>query len=362
MSPPLSVNLHTTPRDLPPDARWLLECHDSFFVQPAWWDATIAAALPDGAKPVFVAFRDRGRLAALLPMLRQGRRWAGLTTLYTYWFGPLFASDADQSSVFAALGRLTRAGGLTQLDALDPTTFDLPAARRGLARAGVLGLPFAHFGSWEQNVEGQDWATYLAGRDGRLRETIRRRLRDFSATPDARWDIHRGSAGAEAGIAAYASVAAHSWKGAEPFPDFNATLFRATMREGSLFMASLSLGERAVAAQAWAFRAGRATVLKLVHDENSPIRSAGTVLTALVVRDLFAAGGLKLLDFGRGDDAYKQSWVADRRQRVGLLLASPWHPAGAMAIARWTAGRLRHRLSGSAFRPGVLQTPNRHGE
>lgn len=172
-----------------------------------------------------------------------------------YWFAPLFAAGADQAAIFHALGRLTRSGGLARLDALDPAAFDPAAGRRGLLRAGVVGLPFDHIGNWEETVTGQTWDTYLARRDGRLRETLRRRMRDFAATADARWEIHRAAAGAEAGIAAYAYVEPRGWKGAEPFPAFNPTLFRAAMRDGALFMASLWAGDRPVAAQAWAFRA-----------------------------------------------------------------------------------------------------------
>lgn len=69
---PMTVNLYPTPRDLPPDARWMLERHDSFFVQLAWWDAPIAAALPRGVEAVFVALRDAGRLAALIPSFARG--------------------------------------------------------------------------------------------------------------------------------------------------------------------------------------------------------------------------------------------------------------------------------------------------
>jgi CelD/BcsL family acetyltransferase involved in cellulose biosynthesis len=50
------------------------------------------------------------------------------------------------------------------------------------------------------------------------------------------------------------------------------------------------------------------------------------------------------LDFGRGDDPYKQGWVSDRRQRIGLLLINPFRPAGLIALVRHALGRIKARL------------------
>jgi len=56
------------------------------------------------------------------------------------------------------------------------------------------------------------------------------------------------------------------------------------------------------------------------------------------------------LDFGRGDEAYKQLWVGQRRQRLGVMLADPRHPAGLLEMARQLAGRGR-RWAQSRFGP-----------
>ena len=68
--------------------------------------------------------------------------------------------------------------------------------------------------------------------------------------------------------------------------------------------------------------------------------SPGTVLTALMLRHLLDNEHVARIDFGRGDDAYKQGWAAERRQRVGVLLVDPWRPAGLMALLRHVSGRV----------------------
>jgi CelD/BcsL family acetyltransferase involved in cellulose biosynthesis len=101
-----------------------------------------------------------------------------------------------------------------------------------------------------------------------------------------------------------------------------------------------------VAAQYWILDQGgaHATVPKLFHLESERAASPGTVLTAMMVHHLIADEGVRTLDFGRGDDAYKAHWVSDRVQKIGLVLADPRHPAGLAALARQAASALVHRL------------------
>jgi CelD/BcsL family acetyltransferase involved in cellulose biosynthesis len=46
------------------------------------------------------------------------------------------------------------------------------------------------------------------------------------------------------------------------------------------------------------------------------------------------------IDFGRGDDPYKQGWASSRRQRIGVLLVNPWRLSGAVAWLRHGVGRI----------------------
>lgn len=266
----------------PPAALQLFERSGSFFGTPAWWRATTAAALPDGAEPCFLSVTLGDRPAAVFPMLRTGGAWQGLTTLYTYRYAPQLAAgltEAERLVVFTAFGRWLRGRGVTRLDCLDPDDPRHAALQAGLRAAGLVPLPFDHFGIWEETVAGCDWPAYLARRDGRLRETIRRRLRDVNAMLDARFAVLTSAADIAAATDAYDRVAAQSWKQAEPFPAFNRVLFREAAADGALFMTMLTLGETPVAVQAWAVWNRRATVLKLVHDEALGKLSPGTVLT-----------------------------------------------------------------------------------
>jgi hypothetical protein len=218
----------------------------------------------------------------------------------------------------------------------------------GLRAGGLRVAFFEHFGNWYEALpEGLSWEGYLAARPPSLRTTIDRKL--GRARRELRFEpLSALGPPLEVGIAAYKEVRARSWKPEEPFPDFDIALMRAAAAAGLLRLGVLrSAADGApVAAQYWVLDCGgrRATVLKLSHAEAARAASPGTVLTALMIQRLMAEDGVRELDFGRGDDLYKRLWVGARRQRIGLLLADPLHPAGFLALLRQAAGSWGQRL------------------
>ncbi len=85
---------------------------------------------------------------------------------------------------------------------------------------------------------------------------------------------------------------------------------------------------------------GQATVLKLAHDSAYKALSPGTLLTAMMIREMLDREHVDELDFGRGDDPFKQLWTGSRRQRIGLLLINPRRPTGLAALLRQMLGGL----------------------
>jgi CelD/BcsL family acetyltransferase involved in cellulose biosynthesis len=325
---------------LPPDAIALLEAAPGIFAAPSWWRTVLAHALPPGTVACFIVIRYGQRIAAVVPMLPG----SGLTTPYTCEYAPALAPGQDHVAAMTAFARLCRARGVTRLDAVPAEWDGLPALLAGARRAGLCALPFAHFGNWYEDVAGLDWAAYLLRRPGALRETVRRRLRRAERLDGARFDLLTRPEEMDTAAAAFESVYARSWKEPEPYPDFNVALIRAMARAGWLRFGLWSIGAEAVAVQLWVLRDDAATVLKLAHDEAYKAHSPGTVLTALMLRHLLDNERVARIDFGRGDDDYKQGWASQRRQRIGLLLVNPLRPAGAAALLRHAAGRLRARL------------------
>jgi CelD/BcsL family acetyltransferase involved in cellulose biosynthesis len=315
----------------------------------AWYETVLAYCVAADAAPRFVVCGPAGKALAVLPMQVEagGRRLTSLTTVYTCRYQPLCDPAADTATLaaaFIAFARYCRTWPTVRLDALDADAPWLPVLRDAAASAGLASRQFAHFGNWHERVAGLDWAGYLAARQGQLRETIRRRLAR-AGRDGGRFQLVTGGDALEAGIAAYQSVYARSWKPAEPFPQFNAALMRATAARGLLRLGLYWRNDQPVAAQFWIVEDAQATVLKLAHDESEKSLSPGTVLTALMLQHLLDQEHVGRIDFGRGDDAYKRLWANERRQRIGIVLANPRHPRGLAFLARHALGRLRQALA-----------------
>jgi len=312
----------------------------------AWYDALLAAALPPGAQPQFWMVSDAGGPLLMLPMLAgPGRHLSSLTTAYTTLFQPLVAPGitvAELRAAGAAAGRLFRAYPYAVLEALDADWSGLAPLLAGLRSAGLSVRTYHHFGNWHEPVT--TWDAYLASRPGPLRETIRRKSRACARTPDIRIEVVTGGEALGPAVAAYESAYARSWKQPEPAPDFTAALVPRAAAAGVLHLGVVWAGSQAVAAQYWTVADGIATVLKLAHDDAWRALSPGTVLTAHMIQLLITAEGVRELDFGRGDDAYKESWAGMRRQRLGVLVASTWRARGVATLLRHDIGTILRRI------------------
>ncbi len=313
---------------------------------PAWHAATEEAALPEGVTPIYIECFDDEGPCALLPMLMSGSNLLSMTTPYNTIFEPIIRPGLQTLGyeiIGQALGNVARRFSVTRIDSMDlawpPWATLLAKAEQGT----LIQQRFQHFGSWTENVA--DWETYLSGRPGALRETIRRKtavivrnaasVLQFVSEPD---DVG-------AALKAYGVVYASSWKEPEPFPNFNAALLPRLARLGALRMGVLWKGNQPIAAQYWTVWNGTATVLKLAHDEAFKAQSPGTVLTAWMIQKMMFEDKVTELDFGRGDDAYKRLWASKRRQRSGVLLINPRRLKGLAVLARHLAGRARQLLS-----------------
>ncbi len=344
---------------LPAGTDRLFAASPSLFHSRAWWRTVLACGMPDHARACFLLVWADNAPAALFPLqrLEAGGALASLTTPYTCEYTPLLApglTAAVLADVFAAFARFCRGWATTRLDALPDDWPALPACLDGARQAGLTVVRFAHFGNWYEDVHGLDWAGYLACRPGALRETIRRKLRRGALRAGACFSIVACPPELEPGIEAFEQVYAKSWKDPEPFPRFNAGLMRETAAAGLLRLGIWRIGGTPVAAQLWIVEQGTATVLKLAHDEAFQADSPGTVLTALILRTLLDDVRVGRIDFGRGDDPYKQGWARQRRQRIGLVLVDPRRPAGLGFLARHRLGQARKALRGLRRDAGSL--------
>lgn len=306
------------------------------FATRLWYDTLLSHAMPRQAQPMLAR---TGQGAGLLPLLRQNGRLQSLTGPYSLEWRPLLAAGAA-TAAGTALGGWLRHRAPLRLEAMADDVVEMEELLAATADRGIKVQRYAHFGNWhEELAQDADWANYLAARPPALRTTVQRKL--ARARRDLRFELIDGPPGLQMAINAYETVRAESWKPAEPFPHFDAALLRAAAPHGLVRLGILrdAMDGRPIAAQYWLVSGRKAWLLKLCHGEAHRAASPGTALTAMMIRHLLDQDGVRTLDFGRGDDAYKKLWMRERRQRIGVVLAHPWHPAGMLTVAR-------HHLAG----------------
>jgi CelD/BcsL family acetyltransferase involved in cellulose biosynthesis len=297
---------------------------ETLFTSKPWFEAFLAAGLRPDAKPMFLVLNGTDRPRALLPCERTAHgdpSVSSLTSFYSCDFRPLIAAGDDAAfDLGQAVAEHLSDAAVFRFDSLDSTWVGLTPFLNGLSRPGRVLLRYAHFGRWWEDLQGRTFDQYLAGRDGALREVIRRKSTRLARDGATLTMIGPASSPAEieAGIADYETVYAASWKEAEPFPAFQPTLMRKLAQAGWLRLALCNLNGRPIAAQLWVVASGTATVLKLAHDREFDKQSPGTVLTAFAIRRVMEQDDIDRLDFGRGDDPYKRGWATRRTPHIGV--------------------------------------------
>lgn len=323
----------------------------AFYAHPDWFRNLSETCLSDDEHAAVFSVPDaNGAVLAALPVKRHiashllpgARAISALTNFYSCSFEALTRPGGDLA---AACGELV--GAMTtdpwrpdvlQLDTLprEAPLFDaLAAAIRG---QGWPMRRYFHFGNWFEDVQGLSYDDYLARRPSRLRNTIVRKQRQLAKAYDVRVEICQTPTELDTAIASYEAIYAESWKTAEPFPDFTPGLARCAAENGALRLGICHLDGAPVAAQIWLTYDSRSTIFKLAYAERHRRLSLGTVLTARMMRHALDVDRVVEVDFGRGDDGYKQDWLSQRRERWGILACNPRRLRGLAVAARHLLG------------------------
>ena len=262
---------------------------------------------------------------AILPLMRRQRTIVGLGNWYTFRLAPIATPEADRTALFTELAAdLAGEAPRITLDKLSQEDAELLAS--AFRKAGWLVWQQRCDSNHVLDVNGRNFAEYLAQRPGSLRTTLKRKAGKVDVTLYGSFDSQAYDE--------YEDVYRSSWKPDEGSPAFLRRFAEEEGAAGRLRMAIARAEGRAIAAQLWTVEGGTAFIHKLAHREDAKALSPGTILSAALFEQVIDRDRVGLIDFGTGDDAYKRDWMEEVRPRYVIDALRPAWPGNWPAIAR----------------------------
>ncbi len=316
------------------DALFVQGEKDSIFFSRPWFECLTTTALDDDHTMVLACVVDGNRVMAILPLMES----AGSKTWYSlrHGFTPLYSlllADDDQERVLSCLAQ-----ALSQLPLkgllLEPVADDdgkINGLKRFLETAGFSCEHIFRLYNWTYRLQGQSYAEYMAGRPAQLRNTISRKQRKLEREHGYKIRLFIGDEVLR-GMPDYYVVYNASWKQNEiSNAGFQDCFVEDFSRVGWSRLAILYIKGQPVAAQLWFVRHGKASIYRLAYDKAWRQYSTGSILTSFLMEYVIDTDRVEEIDFLTGNDAYKQDWMSERRERFLLSCVKNKSPASRYA-------------------------------
>lgn len=317
---------------------------ESLFFSRPWFECLTAAALEADHKLVLACVVSGGKVMAVLPLMQcvGVKTWYSLQHGFTPIYNLLLAQDAQEQVMDCLVDGLTHLplNGLL----LEPVANDdsnLNGLQKRLAAAGYgCEFRFRHY-NWIHRLQGQSYAEYMAARPAHLRNTIVRKKRKLEREHGYGIRLFTGKDVLQY-MPDYYAVYHASWKQNEiKNAAFQDCFIEKFSRAGWSRLAILYIKEQPVAAQLWFVHNHKASIFRLAYDRAWRPYSVGSILTSFLMEYVIDTDGVNEIDFLIGNDAYKQDWMSERRER--FLLGCVKNKKPASRYARF-AEVLKHML------------------
>ncbi|OCC23236.1 hypothetical protein MB02_13400 [Croceicoccus estronivorus] len=275
---------------------------------------------------------------AALALRRHEDRLDALTNWYAFTWGPMVSEKADSRPLLTTLARDLKSSArrvvLAPLAAENNSTEEL---ENSFKSAGWIVFRSECDKNHFLRVNGRTYAEYLASRPGALRTTLARKSKKldiniYHVLNDDIWHT-------------YTQIYQQSWKPQEGSPDLLKRFAQQESDAGHLRLALAHHNGQPVGAQFWTVDHGTAYIHKLAHLPEAQSLSAGTVLTAALMKHVIDIEGVELVDFGTGNDTYKADWMELVRPRFELDCYDPGRLLNWPYIARAALHLLATRKS-----------------
>jgi hypothetical protein len=292
---------------------------ESVFFSLPWYENLTENGLDDDRSVLLACVFDKDRLVALLPLEKHdGNHYHSLKHLYTSLSSLLLAqSNREEIMDCMVEGLKNLPVDFLKLEPIAEDDSNLKLLQEMLESSGYTCRRNHKFYNWFHRTNGQTFADYMSARPSRVRNTVDRKMRKLKRDHGYNIRLYTDK-NLQQGLVDYHSVYTASWKAEEQFVGFIEGLAEQFSRYGWLRLAILYIGDIPAAAQFWFVANGKASIFKLVYDEFWKKYSPGTILTAYLIKRVIKVDQVEEIDFLTGNDAYKQEWMSERRERFRL--------------------------------------------
>lgn len=308
-------------KQLPESANELFKIaeKESFFFSRPWFENLVENGLDEGQSCLLACVLDRERVVALLPLMqRDTGHYRSLKNLYTSLSTLLLAETAQRETVTCLAQGLKRLPIYhLQLDPIAADESNLQRLQSVMESSGFSSHRYFSFHNWIYRLQGESFTDYMATRPARVRNTIARKKRKLEREHGYHIRLYTDR-NLQQAMADYNTVYAASWKANELYADFINGLAANLSKVGWLRLAILYVENRPIAAQFWIVANGKASIFKLNYDKAWKQYSPGSILMAFLIQHVIDNDKVGEIDFLTGNDAYKQDWMSERRERWRL--------------------------------------------
>jgi hypothetical protein len=311
--------------ELPPqaDSTFASTENNGLFATRAWYEMLLQHAGIDERTVRLACVIEHDRLLALLPLVEVSTgQWSTLRHRYTSHY-PLPIPDDRRDAIIACLATGLAAQPLRSL-LLEPVADDeiTQSLQQAMTLAGFDCQRHFRFYNWVHRPDGQSYDAYFAGRPSRLRNTIARKRRKLEREHLCSLQVSPGDDIADA-LDAYHAVYRASWKANEQHRPLIDALAKTFAARGCSRVGVLSVDDKPIAAQLWFVVGGHASIFRLAYDTRWKSWSPGSILTAHLMAHVIDNDKVSEIDFLTGNEAYKQDWMTQRRERGVLSCTRP---------------------------------------
>jgi len=291
----------------------------SVFFSQHWFKNLAKTALKEDQQLLLACVIDQHKVLAILPLMqRNNDDWYSLSTSFTSLYTVLM-NDAEQEQILTSLinGLKTLPFKYLRLYPIADDDKNMDNFQHIMEQSGFSCHRHFSFYNWVLKVQGQSFSSYMESRPSRVKNTIARKERKLEREQSYQIRVYTDS-DVEQALSDYNLIYKESWKASEAFVGFSENLVLCFAKAGWLRLGILYINERPAAAQIWFSAHGKASIYRLVYDQNWKQYSPGSILTKHLMHYVIDTDKVETVDFLTGNDAYKRDWMSDRNQRWAL--------------------------------------------